>query len=290
MVFQEEVLIPALSGKCPRKVYIYIPDEEKDYEDLPEEELSEEDLSEEESSEAVEEITGEDGSGEDFPEEEERRYPVLYMFDGHNVFFDATATYGKCWGMKEYLEEHHVPVIVVAVECNHEGLRRLEEYSPYPGEIVGDPIKEAQGDITMDWFVDELKPMIDEWFPTLPDREHTAIAGSSMGGLMALYAAVKYNAAFSMAAALSPSVMVDPERLMEDIRTSEIAPHTRIYMDYGTEEGGMNTQLFGLLMDITGKLQEKGAVPCLRLVEGGTHSEASWEQQIPIFLRHLGLE
>ena len=58
-----------------------------------------------------------------------RRYPVVYMFDGHNLFFDSTATYGTCWGLKEYMDAHP-QAIIVAPECNHEGNARLEEYSP----------------------------------------------------------------------------------------------------------------------------------------------------------------
>ena len=59
-----------------------------------------------------------------------KRYPVVYMFDGHNLFFDSTATYGTCWGLKEYMDAHG-EAIIVAPECNHEGNARLEEYSPY---------------------------------------------------------------------------------------------------------------------------------------------------------------
>ena len=59
-----------------------------------------------------------------------RRYPVIYMFDGHNLFFDSTATFGTCWGLKDYLDAHP-NAIVVAPECNHEGNKRLEEYCPY---------------------------------------------------------------------------------------------------------------------------------------------------------------
>ena len=60
----------------------------------------------------------------------DERYPVLYMYDGHNLFEDETATYGKCWGFKDYLDAHEVPLIVVGIECNHEGNSRLVEYCP----------------------------------------------------------------------------------------------------------------------------------------------------------------
>lgn len=114
-----------------------------------------------------------------------RRYPVVYMFDGHNLFFDSTATYGTCWGLKEYMDAHP-QALIVAPECNHEGNARLEEYSPYDFVWQEYDIK-GRGKAYLDWMVQELKPLIDAKYPTLPDRENTAIGGSSMGGLMSLY-------------------------------------------------------------------------------------------------------
>ena len=134
-----------------------------------------------------------------------RRYPVIYMFDGHNLFFDSTATFGTCWGLKDYLDAHP-NAIVVAPECNHEGNKRLEEYCPYDSDWF-DGIH-GTGKQYMDWLVNELKPAIDAKYPTLPDRGNTAIGGSSMGGLMSLYAITAYNKVFSKAACLSPSVRI----------------------------------------------------------------------------------
>ena len=65
-----------------------------------------------------------------------KKYPVLYMFDGHNLFFDSTATYGTCWGLKEYCDAHP-NWIIAAPECNHEGNKRLEEYCPYQSDWFG---------------------------------------------------------------------------------------------------------------------------------------------------------
>src|SRR5699024_10071503 len=68
----------------------------------------------------------------DYDREPDRRYPVLYMFDGQNVFWDSDATYGKSWGMERFLDENRVPLIVAALECNTgEHYERLDEYSPY---------------------------------------------------------------------------------------------------------------------------------------------------------------
>lgn len=224
-------------------------------------------------------------------EQPEKRYPVLYMFDGHNVFLDSTATYGKSWGMLEYLENHHTPLIVVAPECNHEGNRRLEEYSPYDESSWSYGAIHGQGRITMKWFSQKLKPMIDRDYPTIADREHTYIAGSSMGGLMALYAVTMFNQTFSRAAALSPSIYVGDEALLSDIRRCRLGSNTRVYMDMGSEEmGEYRVDVMTRMEKINHALLRKGADTCMRVVSGGDHSETSWERQLPIFMYALGLE
>lgn len=218
------------------------------------------------------------------------RFPVLYMFDGHNVFFDADATYGKSWGMKEYLESTGTPLIVAAVECNHGAHgERLSEYSPFDLRAREFGALPGRGRETMEWFVNSFKPYIDSRYPTLPDREHTFIAGSSMGGLMSLYAVTAYNRIFSGAAALSPSVMVDPDKLDELISSAPLAQGTVVYMDYGSKEMGRRPALkiakrFG---QAASRLMERGVFVTARIVPGGEHCEASWERQIPFFMNTL---
>ncbi len=221
------------------------------------------------------------------------RFPVLYMFDGHNVFFDADATYGKSWGMKEYLEATGTPLIVAAVECNH-GTHgeRLSEYSPFDLRAREFGTLPGRGHETMEWFVNSFKPYIDSRYPTLPDREHTFIAGSSMGGLMSLYAVTAYNSVFSRAAALSPSVMVNVEKLDGLLRSAPIEPGTVVYMDYGSREMG---RFPGLKLEkrfgkVASTLMERGVFVTARIVPGGEHCEASWEKQIPFFMDTLFYE
>ena len=159
MVKKWNVTIPKLSGDKPRKAYICLP--------------------------------------ESYETSTEKHYPVMYMFDGHNVFFDEDATFGKSWGMAKYMKESKKELIIVGIECNHEGNRRLVEYAPFTytnsehGHIKG------KGSIMMNWIINDLKPYIDKEYRTLPDRLNTIICGSSMGGLMALYAVVRYNQYFS---------------------------------------------------------------------------------------------
>ena len=242
----------------------------------------------------VPELTGEETRGvylylpEEYSWQTERHYPVLYMFDGHNVFFDSDATYGKSWGLGEYLDKHEVPLIVAAVECNHHPDNgRLSEYSPFNfyepelGQVTG------RGRLTMDWFVRTFKPGIDRAYRTLSDRKHTFIAGSSMGGLMSLYALLEYNHIFSRAAALSPSLWVAPMKVESMIRNARVAPDTVLYMDYGAKELDNHSGIIRGLGRAAALLTEKRLLLDFRIVPDGEHCEASWERQIPFFMSTL---
>lgn len=217
--------------------------------------------------------------------EPEKRYPVLYMFDGHNVFFDEDATYGKSWGMKEFLEYYEIEIIVAAVECNHSPKHgRLSEYSPYTFREKGFGEIKGRGKETMDWWVKTFKPMIDENFRTLPERENTYIAGSSMGGLMSVYALLEYNEYFSKAAALSPSLGFSKRKVLDLIKNSEVDPETYLYIDYGDLEFANCESTRADFGKAVAGLIAKGIKVTSRIIPGGTHCEASWEKQIPYFL------
>ena len=251
MVKKWNITIPQLSGDQTRRAYIWLP--------------------------------------ASYEKEPDRRYPVMYMFDGHNVFFDSDATFGKSWGMGTYMAQSKKDLIIVAVECNHEGNGRLQEYSPVTfhnatlGRIKG------KGRAYMKWLIGTLKPYVDKTYRTLPDREHTAIAGSSMGGLMALYAVCVFNHVFQRAACLSPSLWVSPGKVLEMIARAPIKNDTCIYMDYGSEEMLSHVATPETLMSAAHMLMTKRVNLTYRVVPGGNHSEASWEKQIAIFMECLGL-
>ena len=251
MVIRFDITIPPLTGEKVRKGYVYLPD---NYNDEP-----------------------------------NRRFPVLYMFDGHNVFFDSDATYGKSWGMTSYMAWTKKPLIIVAVECNHEGNGRLQEYCPF--NCANSTIGKVRGlgRIYMDWMVNTLKPEIDAKYRTLPEREHTLICGSSMGGLMALYGATCYNHVFQRAACLSPSVWVSPGKIVELVAKADIKNDTCIYMDYGSVEMYNHAANAEALISVAHLLLTKRVNLSFRIIPGGTHCEACWEQQIPIFMDCLGV-
>ena len=243
-----ETSIPQLTGEEERKVYVYVPDQEG-------------------------------------------VFPVLYMFDGQNLFSDEEASYGKSWGLLEYLESNELPLMVVGVECNHHKEEdkcggRLSEYSPfdfddpYFGKIKG------RGKITMNWFVRELKPYIDDNYPCLMGRESTFISGSSMGGLMTLYALCRYGKYFSRGAALSPSIGFSPDKVLNMIEKTRFRKGTVLYMDYGEREiDYRNTRQ--IYAEVCGALINKKVLLESRIVPRGEHNEASWERQVPFFMETL---
>lgn len=217
-----------------------------------------------------------------------RRYPVLYMFDGHNVFFDEDATYGKSWGMERFMNRSHVQMIICAVECNHDPNNgRLKEYAPFTFRNSQVGLIEGCGKMTMDWYVNELKPAVDNSFRTKPDREHTFIAGSSMGGLMTLYALMEYNHIFSRGAALSPSLWTNFQKVKTMIQKAKLDSDTVLYMDYGSEEFAYHRNMRRIYGEVTSLLIQKGVLLESRIVPGGEHSEASWEKQLAFFMRTL---
>ena len=247
MVKKWLITIPELTGELTRNAYLYLP--------------------------------------ESYQYEPDRRYPVLYMFDGHNVFFDSDATYGKSWGMKEYMDGSGTQMIIAAVECNHSPDHgRLKEYSPFTFRDPGLGRITGKGEITMEWMVNTFKPFVDGNCRTMPDREHTFIAGSSMGGLMSLYALLRYNHVFSRAAALSPSLWASKSRVEEMVRGARVKPGTVLYMDYGELELKNHDDMLRHYAKITALLMERGVLTESRIIPGGTHCEASWERQIPFFM------
>lgn len=245
------VTIPKLSGNLSRKAYVWLPD---DYEDDP-----------------------------------EKRYSVLYMFDGHNIFRDEFATFGKSWGMEAYLRETGKDLIIVAVECNHEGNNRLMEYSPVTYRNKKHGFIPGKAPTYMKWLVHSLKPYVDKRLRTIPDREHTSLAGSSMGGLIALYGISAYNHVFRQAACLSPSLWVAPAKILAMVTGARYTPDTVIFVSYGQKEmsnHGANRWIIGATAKA---LYEKGVNLTLRIVKDAYHCEAAWEKEVPIFMECLEL-
>jgi len=230
----------------------------------------------------------------------DEHYPVMYFFDGHNLFFDIDATYGKSWGMSDFLASWGKKMIVVGIECGHEGYERLSEYLPYPANKASSFGKNIpMGRETMDWIVNEIKPMIDREYRTMPFRECTAIGGSSMGGIMALYAGIHYNRWFSKAACISTAMGFCMRPLMADLKASPISPDSRFFLSWGTHEAwgiedpnqeDTSSKTYTWNRRVKDGLTKKGASATTFCQVGGYHCEASWETQVPLFMDYLWMQ
>ena len=221
--------------------------------------------------------------------ESEEEYDVLYMYDGHNLFRDCDATFGKSWGIEKYLDEHQAKLIVVGIECNHEGYSRLSEFSPYSyhDTVAGDI--EGKGDIFMQWFVERFIPMIEMTYRVKKGREHRGIAGSSMGGLMSLYTIIHHNDIFKKSACISTHT----HGLMKHLRKESknpINPNTDIYISWGAKEVATKTALARFNkghIDIINNIVKNHINIDMNFVVNGRHCEADWDKELPRIFKFL---
>jgi predicted alpha/beta superfamily hydrolase len=217
----------------------------------------------------------------------EQRYPVLYMQDGQNLF-DAHRAYipGQHWKLKEAADNAigdrtAAPMIIVGVD--HGGTRRIDEYTP-----VVDPRHNGGGraDDYVRMLVEELKPLIDARFRTLPDAPNTAIAGSSLGGLATLHAVLSRRDVFGRAAAMSPSVWWSGRAILAAVDAFD-GPPPRLWADIGGREGGEALSNARALRD---HIAAKGwPEEAFRYYEDrrADHSERAWERRVRLVLEFL---
>lgn len=215
-------------------------------------------------------------------------YPVMYMFDGQNVFFDEDATYKTSWGLSDYLEHNPAKIIIIAISSSTIGTNRLYEYTPYDFEYNNEYIK-AKGKIYMDWLINEFKPQVDMQLRTLKDRKNTYICGSSLGGLMSFYGATVYNKYISKAICLSPSLWVNADNVIRTINNSKMNEDSCIYMDYGSKELDNHIENKDILTKATTMLINKNINATLSIARDGKHCEASWAKRVPYIMKWLDI-
>ena len=234
-----------------------------------------------------------------------QRYPVLYMHDGQNLF-DPKHTYaGVDWGVDEAMtrliaEGKVRPAIVVAVWNSP---RRFAEYMPQKavrGEQVATgvdvyppvPAADMLGDAYLHYLVEELKPAIDRDFRTLPGRDDTFVMGSSMGGLISLYAIAEYPQVFGGAGAVSTHWPAGDGAMVEWFGAHLPDPRThRLYLDHGTATLDAGYAPYQQRMDAA---LRKGGYRAngnwiSRVYPGAEHHERSWRARIEVplvFLLH----
>ena len=229
--------------------------------------------------------------------------PVIYMHDGQNLFHPADSHSGRVWGIDLVLEKlistgETAGAVVVAIWNT---AMRLREYSPTaPFEAMRDtPVWEQLLDLSggppladdyLDFLTIELKPFIDATFATQPGRETTFIMGSSMGGLISLYALTQYPELFGAAGCLSTHWVIGDDGLVDSLAAMLPAPgHHRLYFDYGTEGLDAEYEPFQRRMDDYMRragYREGYDWQTLKFA-GADHHETSWHERLHMPLRFL---
>lgn len=206
-----------------------------------------------------------------------RRYPVVYMQDGQNLFDPAMSYAGVTWSASAAAESlADIDREPILVGLYHGGRRRIREYNPFPHWRNGRGVAYAQ------FIAETVKPMVDGAFRTLPGREDTVILGSSMGGLISLFTAYSHGDRFGRCGAMSPSLWVAGGAILKVIPPPSSAA-VRIYVDNGDQEP--SAQRLALLLERAGYRPGYS----LRYVVGAGegHSEAAWARRLPGALRFL---
>ncbi len=216
-----------------------------------------------------------------------KKYPVLYMHDGQNVFDDATSFSGE-WGVDEALDTLGSKIkecIVVAIDNG--GDQRLSEYSPYDFRLKvsnSDTKIEAAGVKYVDFLVKTLKPYIDKKYRTLKKKENTFTAGSSMGGLISMYAVLKYPKVFGGAGVFSPAFWTAP-KIFDDMRLKGKKVKAKIYFYAGDEE--RETMVPMTIRAFNEMHRVSKSKMCEVIRAGGKHNEQRWRMEFPLFYKWM---
>lgn len=227
-----------------------------------------------------------------YKNESKRHYPVLYMQDGQNLFDNATSFAGE-WGVDEAMENlaHQEGLEAIVVGIPNSGRNRLAEYSPFPDSQLGGGL----GDKYLSFVAHTVKPLIDRDFRTLPDRSNCGIMGSSMGGLISLYAFFHCPDLFGFVGVMSPSLWFGHGRIFTYVRDAAYHPG-KIYLDVGTREHGddwsgklthrtRSRQSYAQVRHMKRLLVSKGYRPIHDLLhieeKWANHNEAAWRRRLP---------
>ena len=205
----------------------------------------------------------------------DKRYPVLYMHDGQNLF-DAATSYAGEWGVDEALNQlsQSRKLELIAVGIDHGGDKRIAELSPWENPKH----RNAEGKAYMEFVVKVVKPYIDRHYRTLSDRENTAIMGSSLGALISHYAIYEYPAVFSKAGLFSPAYWFSTEVYATTAQRA-LPLDSKLYFAVGGREG---RETVGDVNRMVALVRQKSLLKentFLKVVPDAEHNEAAWRAQ-----------
>lgn len=210
-----------------------------------------------------------------------KSYPVIYMHDGQNLFDDKTSYVGE-WKIDEYLDTiDKNESIIIGIEHGNE--KRIDELTPYNTEKYGG----GKADDYLNFIIKTLKPHIDLNYRTLTKKKHTAIWGSSLGGLISLYAVIKYPETFSKAGVFSIALWINKNEMLQFIRESKIDSDKKFYFLVGSEEGKTMENASAMVSDqheMVELLKNKGVADknlIDKVIPNCHHNENLWSTNFP---------
>lgn len=207
-----------------------------------------------------------------------KKYPVLYMHDGQNLFDIFTSGYGE-WGLDETLDSiydaTHKSMIVIGIDNLSE--KRLQEYNPYDEKGYG----KGEGKLYIQSLVQDLKPFVDKHYRTLADAANTTIAGSSMGGIISMWAVMQYPTTFGNAGIFSPAFWIAPQ-FKSDVTLKMKNNKSKLFFYCGESESKtMESNMDTIINEI--KVVSKSLIK-IEIAPNGQHNEEAWHSVLPKFL------
>jgi predicted alpha/beta superfamily hydrolase len=216
-----------------------------------------------------------------------RRFPVLYLHDGQNLF-DGTTSFipGQDWHAGQTADESInagtvEPLIIVGI---YNTKARVREYTPTAAPKLGGGGAERYAK----FLIEEVKPFVEREYRALSGPQQTGIGGSSLGGLVSLYLGLTHSSIFGKIAALSPSVWWNHQVIHRFVRSLDVRPRPRIWLDIGTREGPRIVRDVERFRDVLiNKGWRLGPDLHYQRVDGAEHNEAAWAQRVRPFLQFL---
>ena len=216
-----------------------------------------------------------------------RGFPVLYLHDGQNLFDGATSFIpGQDWHMGQTADEGInggtvEPLIIVGI---YNTKARVREYTPTHVPKLGG----GRADRYARFLIEEVKPFVEREYRAISGPQNTGIGGSSLGGLVSLYLGLKHSMIFGKIAALSPSVWWNQLVIHRLVKSMQVNPRPRIWLDIGTREGARIVHDVERFRDVLlGKGWQRECDLRYERVEGAEHNELAWAQRVRPFLEFL---
>ena len=239
-------------------------------------------------------------------ESSNKRYPVLYMLDGQNVFYDGESFSGMSWRAIQALKQTNLSDKLILVAVDHAQDNRFYDYTPYvsdfPIDIHGKQFYNGHGHLFADFLVNTIKPVIDETYPTLSSRKYTAVCGSSLGGLMTAFFGSKFTNTFKFFGVFSLASYFCKTDFLDSIENNPVRKKSFYYIQTGTEEGldekgkgskALSQEFINSAIDYS-KALVKARVPIhqiqLSINAFEKHQEKYWALHLPKFLTMLKTE